>query len=49
MRRSGEALESPGGFFGREGKKLLYESPSIPGKSDWRFRDDDLDFVEKLK
>ncbi|KIJ55229.1 hypothetical protein M422DRAFT_774309 [Sphaerobolus stellatus SS14] len=31
--------ESPGGFFGKEGRKLLYESPSAPGKSDWRFRD----------
>lgn len=35
--RRNDVNESPGGFFGKEGRKLLYESPSDPGKSDWRF------------
>lgn len=40
IRNARELQESPGGFFGKEGKKLLYESPSVPGQSDWRFRDE---------
>lgn len=42
LRRSGELGESPGGIFGKEGRKLLYESPSVPGSSDWRFPSDEL-------
>ncbi|KAF8573337.1 hypothetical protein K439DRAFT_1630350 [Ramaria rubella] len=37
-RHAKEPQESPGGFFGKEGKKLLYDSPSVPGRSDWRFQ-----------
>lgn len=41
-RKSRELGESPGGIFGKEGRKLLYESPSVPGKSDWRFTHDEF-------
>jgi hypothetical protein len=40
IQKASEPQESPGGFFGKEGRKLLYESPSLPGQSDWRFRDE---------
>ncbi|GJJ11478.1 hypothetical protein Clacol_005711 [Clathrus columnatus] len=42
MRQSRRPQESPGGIFGKEGRKLLYESPSVPGKSAWRFSQDEL-------
>jgi len=38
--KASELQESPGGFLGKEGRKLLYERPSVPGQSDWRFRDE---------
>ncbi|KAF8524188.1 hypothetical protein JB92DRAFT_2881461 [Gautieria morchelliformis] len=40
IKNASELQESPGGFFGKEGRKLLYESPSVPGQSDWRFKDE---------
>lgn len=42
IRNANDLQESPGGFFGKEGRKLMYESPGIPSRSHWRFRDDEL-------
>jgi len=40
IRDANESQESPGGFFGKEGRKLMYDSPGVPSRSHWRFRDE---------